>query len=357
MSNLAKLKDAVAAKNLGPVLLNDINSVQWATGFTGSNGFVLLNGDEGVFITDSRYTLQAREQVKGLPTEAYSNPTTLVQFLTRQCEKLGISKLGFEGSVSYNTYSDWSSKLSGIELSPIPDIVGELRLVKTPEEIGLIRAACGLADRCFEHVRRFIQPGVAEYDIGLEIEFFFRRHGAGLAFDPAVVSGERSARPHGRPSERKLQPGDFLTLDFGAELEGYCSDITRTVVIGEPSPRHIEVYTAVLDAQMAAINGLKPGMTGKEADALARDLLTERGMGEFFGHGLGHGLGRLVHDGGSLSTGSKTTIEPGQVWTIEPGAYIEGFGGVRIEDDVVVTETGVEVLTKSPKHLMTFPEA
>lgn len=357
MSNLTKLKNAVATKNLGPVLISDINSVRWATGFTGSNGYVLLNGDEGVFITDSRYTIQAREQVKGLPTEAYSNPTTLVEFLTKQCERLGINKLCFEASIPYSTFSDWSSKLGGIELVPMPDVVGELRLVKTAEEIELIRAACKLADRCFDHVRRFIQPGVAEYDLGLEIEFFFRRHGAKLAFDPAVVSGERSARPHGRPSERKLQLGDFLTLDFGAELDGYCSDITRTVVIGEPSPRHVEVYTAVLDAQMAALQGMKPGLTGKEADALARDVLTARGLGEYFGHGLGHGLGRLVHDGGSLSTGSKTMIQAGQVWTVEPGAYIEGFGGVRIEDDVVVTESGVDVLTNSPKHLMVFPEA
>jgi Xaa-Pro aminopeptidase len=224
-------------------------------------------------------------------------------------------------------------------------------MVKTSEEITKMRAACALADACYTHVLRMIQVGVTEYDIALDIEFYFRRHGAELAFSPIVVSGERSARPHGIPSEKKLEKGDFVTMDFGAKLDGYCSDLTRTVVVGEATDRHKDVYEAVLAAQMAAIEGIKPGMQTKDVDAIARELLAEKDLAQFFGHGLGHGLGSVVHDVGRMGPSATDVVEKGQVWTMEPGVYIPGFGGVRIEDDVVVTETGCEVLTHSPKHL------
>jgi Xaa-Pro aminopeptidase len=185
----------------------------------------------------------------------------------------------------------------------------------------------------------------------LDIEFYFRRNKAELAFTPIVVSGERSARPHGVPSEKKLEKGDFVTMDFGAKVDGYCSDLTRTVVVGEASDRHREVYGAVLESQMAAIKAIKPGMKASDVDAVSRDLLASHGLAEYFGHGLGHGLGSVVHDVGRMGPTSTDTVAVGQVWTIEPGAYIPNFGGVRIEDDVVVTESGCDVLTHSPKAL------
>jgi Xaa-Pro aminopeptidase len=201
-----------------------------------------------------------------------------------------------------------------------------------------------------------LQPGVTEYDIALEIEIYFSRNGAELAFPAIVVSGERSARPHGHPSEKKLENGDFVTLDFGAKLNGQCSDMTRTVVIGKASPRHREVYDAVLRAQLAGLDALKPGVPAKSVDAAARSVLAAAGLDEFFGHGLGHGLGSVVHDLGRLAPTSTDTVEVGQVWTIEPGVYIPGFGGVRIEDDAVVRETGVEILNNTPKELLTLPD-
>jgi Xaa-Pro aminopeptidase len=214
-----------------------------------------------------------------------------------------------------------------------------------------MRAACALADACYTHVLRMIQTGVTEYDVALDIEFYFRRSGAELAFSPIVVSGERSARPHGVPSEKKLEKGDFVTMDFGAKLDGYCSDLTRTVVVGEASDRHKEVYEAVLAAQLAAIEGIRPGMQTKDVDAIARDILAEKGLAEYFGHGLGHGLGSVVHDVGRMGPTATDVVEVGQVWTMEPGVYIPGFGGVRIEDDVMCTKSGPEVLSQEvPKE-------
>jgi Xaa-Pro aminopeptidase len=281
----------------------------------------------------------------------------MTDFVADQLKQLGLQRIGFEATnTTYEQYQNLKGKLNGIELVPATDIFSDLRLIKTPEEVEKIRQACRLADQCFDHVLRLIQPGVSEWDIGLEIEFFFRRNMADLSFAPIVASGYRSALPHGRASDKKLEPGDFVTLDFGAKLDGYCSDITRTMVLSPVTDRHKEIYGKVLEAQLAALAFMKPGVTAHDVDAAARNLLAGAGLAQYFGHGLGHGLGRNVHDGGRLGMNSKTVLEPGQIWTVEPGVYIEGFGGVRIEDDVVVTETGVEILTKSTKELLVLPK-
>jgi len=339
------------------ILISDIANARWVSGFTGSSAVVLVTPDSARLLTDSRYTLQVGEEVKVMPSFSFANPTTQVEFIATHAGEMHIGKLAFEaGSVTYDTWQKWSEKLAGVELYPAPDVIGPLRMVKSAEEIGAIRDACRLADSAFQHVRRMLQPGVTEYDIALELEFYFRRNGAELAFPPIVVSGDRSARPHGHPSEKKLECGDFVTMDFGAKLKGQCSDMTRTVVMGDATDRHREVYDAVLRAQLAAIAALKPGAAAKDVDAAARNLLGEAGLAEYFGHGLGHGLGSVVHDLGRLAPTSTDTIEVGQVWTIEPGVYIPGFGGVRIEDDVVVTPNGVEILNHTPKELLLLPD-
>ncbi len=358
MTNIDRLRGAMQSQSIPAILLSDIASVQWATGFTGSAGWVLLTPEKGAFLTDSRYTIQAQEEVADLPCASFANPKTSAEFLKEHIEDLGIASIGFESqSVTYSTYEDWKQALNGVELVGVKSLVAPLRMIKTRSESDAVREACKLADACFDHVTRMIQPGVREYDLGLDIEFFFRRQGAELAFEPIVVSGERSARPHGGPSEKPLQRGDFVTMDFGAKLNGFCSDITRTVVIGEASDRHVEVYEQVLKAQLAALAAIRPGVAARDVDQVARDVLEEKGLAKYFGHGLGHGLGRLVHDAGRMSAASSDVIEEGQVWTVEPGVYIEGFGGVRIEDDVLVTSDGVEVLTKSPKGLLVLPLA
>lgn len=345
----------MAENNVEAMLISDPENVRWATGFTGSFGYAIILPEGGVFLTDSRYTLQAQEEVKELESASFSAPKTGAEFLKENIINLGISKLGFERGITYSTWEDWSKELNGVELTPAPDILTSLRMVKSHDEIEKVRAACKLADACLEHIERLIQPGVTEFDIGLEIEFFYRRNGAGIAFSPIVASGPNSARPHARATERKLEVGDFVTIDCGGTVDGYNSDITRTFVVVDASERQREIYSRVLEAQVAAIEAIKPGAIAGNVDALAREILDKDGLAKYFGHGLGHGLGRSVHDFGRLGTGSETKLEPGQIWTVEPGVYIEGFGGVRIEDDVVVTQDGCEVLTHYPKDLMIFP--
>ncbi|HXH60208.1 MAG TPA: Xaa-Pro peptidase family protein [Fimbriimonadaceae bacterium] len=349
---LQRLRDRMAVEGVPALFVSDNLNVQWLTGFTGSSGYAIVTPDEAVFITDSRYTIQAKQEVDGLEVVWFQRPKTFEEFLTENLERLGVKNLAFETSVTYATWKNWTDKISSVEWTASPDLLKPLRMSKTPEEVEKIKEACKVTDACLQHLTRMMQPGVSEYDVQLDLEFFIRRSGAEIAFHPIVVSGENSARPHGQATEKKLEVGDFVTLDLGAKKDGYCSDITRTFVIGEASDRHKEVYGQVLKAQVAAVDALKVGSAAADPDKLAREILDEKGLAKFFGHGLGHGLGRAVHDFGGLGPNSKDTIAAGQVWTIEPGVYIEGFGGVRIEDDVHVTDKGPEILTHFPKELM-----
>jgi Xaa-Pro aminopeptidase len=351
-SNLSRLTAALAQSDVPALLVSDNVNVGWLTGFTGSFGAAVVTPTGGVFVTDSRYTLQAGQEVQGLEVRSFSNPKKFTDVLGEVVRDLGVKRLAFEPSVTYATWNDWKSALPDVEWVPNGELLKPLRMVKSADEVAKVREACKLADACVAHVVRMLQPGVAEYDIGLDIEFFLRRNGAEVGFSPIVASGPNSARPHARPTDRKLESGDFVTLDLGARLDGYCSDITRTFVIGKASDRHREVYDQVLKAEQSCVQALKPGVPCKDVDALARTILDEKGLAKHFGHGLGHGLGRAVHDLGSLSPSSSDTVTAGQVWTVEPGVYIEGFGGVRIEDDVHVTPDGPETLTASPRELI-----
>lgn len=339
-----------------PILLSYMPNVRWLTGFSGSFGAALVGPSDAVFVTDSRYAIQAQEEVQGFEIVTFGNPRSLRDLLVESVAGKAWRTLGFEADqVTYKTHQEWTAAFEGVELVPAEDLVSPLRMVKTPDEVAKIERACALADAGFDYMRGRIQPGLSEYDLNLDLEFFIRRHGAALAFDPIVVSGPNSARPHGKASERKLEAGDFVTMDFGGKLEGYCSDLTRTVLVGPGTDRHKDVYNLVLEAEMACIEMMKPGVAAKDVDALAREIFAREGMAEYFGHGLGHGLGREVHDVGRMSPSSTDILEEGQVWTVEPGIYIEGFGGVRIEDDVVVEAGGVRLLTHSPKELIHLP--
>ncbi len=353
---LNRLRASMAEGELPALLVTDMGNVGWLTGFTGSAGRVLVTERDALFLTDSRYTIQAGEQVEAMASVSYAAPTDQDAFLAEHARRLGVQRLGFEAAtLPYASYEKLGKALDGIELIPAPDLIAKLRMIKSADEIEKIRKACAFADATFEYLAPRIQSGRTEFDLGLELEFYIRRAGHELAFDPIVVSGNRSARPHGRASEKTLNCGDFLTLDFGARLDGYNSDLSRTVVIGQASERHREVYDQVLKAQLAALEAMKPGVACRDVDAMARKVLDEKELARYFGHGLGHGLGRLVHDSGRLSSSSDDVLEVGQVWTVEPGVYIEGFGGVRIEDDVVVTKEGIEILTHSPKELLELP--
>ena len=352
--NLDRLRRLMADKSIAALLVADPTNVGWLTGFTGSFARVIVTPDDALFITDSRYVLQAQEQVPWMRQATFASPVLGDDFVREQAAAMGLTDLAFEAATT--TYADFQKldeKMPDVALSPTPDLFGELRMVKALDEVAAIRKACALADAAFGHITRLIQPGLTEYDLQLELEFYLRRAGAGLAFETIVVSGERSARPHGKASEKPLANGDFVTMDFGARVDGYNSDLTRTIVVGEATDRHREVYARVLRAETESIAFMRPGVRAADVDAFAREVLGD--YAQYFGHGLGHGLGRVVHDGGRMNATSEDVLAVGQVWTVEPGVYIPGFGGVRIEDDVVVTEDGVEVLTASPKDLLVLP--
>lgn len=355
MDNLSRLRKALTTPAM---LVSNIGNVGWLTGFAGTYGVAIVTPDKARFITDGRYVLQAGEEVKGFEIVSFSTPTDEATFLGQQLADLGIKEIGFESStVTVDQSEKWKTAAPGVNWISASEIIPPLRMIKSADEIEKIRAACVLADKTFDHVRRTFAAGVTELDIELDLEFFMRRHGATVAFPSIVVSGNRSARPHGHASEKQLEYGDLLTLDFGACVDGYNSDITRTVGIGELDERKKGMYNAVLEAQIAALEFIKPGLRAADADKAARDVLAKHDLAQYFTHSLGHGLGRLVHDYGRMSATSNDVFEPGQVWTVEPGVYVEGVGGVRIEDDIVVTERGIEILNRSPKDLLQFPSA
>jgi Xaa-Pro aminopeptidase len=250
-------------------------------------------------------------------------------------------------------FNKLGEELKEATLEPVDDLVSPLRAVKDEEELRRIRHACAIADAAFEQILPLVRPGVIERDLAIELEHFMKKRGAEKeAFDTIVASGPRSALPHGRASARRLEAGDFVTFDFGARWEGYNSDLTRTVVLGRASDEQRKVYMTVLGAQMAALGAIRAGAEAKQVDAVARDRIAAAGYGERFGHGLGHALGREVHDGGGMNSRSEMKLAAGMVLTVEPGIYINGWGGVRIEDDVVVTGEGCEILTHAPKELI-----
>lgn len=349
---LSRLRKEMEKKKLDALLLTNSSNRKYITGFTGSAGYVLITNQSSVLLTDFRYTTQAAEQAPGFEIIDHAGrmPETIKELLGRA----KISQLAFEQmDVTYGVYADLSSKLDPIQLVPSSGLVETIRMIKDEAELAIMKEAAVLADRTFLHVQSLLKPGVMEKEIALEIEIFMRTQGAtSSSFDTIVASGERSALPHGVASDRRLGMGEFVTLDFGAYWKGYCSDLTRTVSIGTPPDKLKEIYSIVLEAQMHALDRLKPGMTGREADSLARDIIAKAGYGDRFGHSTGHGLGMEIHEEPRLSQTSNIVLEPGMTVTVEPGIYLPGVGGVRIEDDVVITATGAERLTFADKALL-----
>jgi Xaa-Pro aminopeptidase len=348
---LEDLRGFIAERDLPALLLTDLLNIRRSTGFSGSAARVIVTPDTARFLTDSRYAEQAAAQVTDSEVFWFASPVTQDEFLARHVEELGIIRVGFEAeNVTVHALEAWRRRMPAVEWVPLGPEVSALRKIKSAEEQARIRAAAGLADAAWAHVTRLFQPGVMESEIELELEFFLRRQGSRLSFEPIVASGPRSALPHGRATDRRLQLGDLLTLDFGAVVEGYASDITRTVAVGQAGPREAEIFDRVMAAQAAALAAMRPGVRAADLDRLARDVLGD--FAPAFGHGLGHGLGLAVHDPGRLSASSDDVLAVGQVWTVEPGVYFPGYGGCRIEDNVIITEDGIENLTTAPKQLV-----
>ncbi len=347
---LAKLRGLLAEKELDAVFITSGYNRRYMTGFTGTAGAAIISKDDAVFITDFRYMEQAAAQIKDF--RIVQHEKTIIEEVAQQVEQMKVKRLGFEKEdVTFGMYELYKSKVSA-ELIPTAGLVEKLRIIKTPEELEVLKQAAKIADDAFTHICGFIKVGMTELEVANELEFFMRKQGAtSSSFDTIVASGVRGALPHGVATDKKIQFGELVTLDYGALYNGYISDITRTVAVGEPSEKMREVYEITLAAQKLAVEGIRPGMTGIQADAIARDYIASKGYGEAFGHSTGHGIGLEVHEAPGLSFRSETVLEPNMTVTAEPGIYLPGIGGVRIEDDLVITENGCERLTHCTKEL------
>lgn len=348
---LTNLRELMQKEALDALLITDSFNRRYMTGFTGTAGVALISATDAVFITDFRYTEQAEKEIQGFRIVQHTK--TVVEEVAKQAKDMNVRLLGFEKEdMSYGLYELYNKTVEA-EMKPVSGLVEQLRMVKTADELVVLKAAAQIADDAFEHIITFIQPGMTELDVSNELEFFMRGQGAtSSSFSIIVASGIRSALPHGVATNKVIETGDFVTLDYGALYNGYISDITRTVAVGEPSDKLKEIYAVTLEAQELALKGIKPGMTGIEADAIARDYITSKGYGKEFGHSTGHGIGMEVHEAPGLSFRTDTVLQPNMVVTVEPGIYLPGIGGVRIEDDIVITEKGNERLTFSTKELL-----
>ncbi|MEO8027823.1 MAG: Xaa-Pro peptidase family protein [Bryobacteraceae bacterium] len=328
-------------------------NVRYLTGFTGSNGLLLIRPDAAVFFTDPRYTIQASEEVDCKVEIVKKGP--LVEAAASLAKRWKIKRLGFgSGHVTVDAYEKLKSSLPlGVTLRPASGLVEALRLIKSNDEVDAIRRAVEANSKAFQHTVPLIRPGPRESDVAAELEFQMRRNGAEKpAFETIVAAGVRSALPHALPTSHRLANNELLLIDMGATLDGYTSDMTRVAYLGTAPQKVKRMYRAVLEAQKAAISIIKEGVTAGQVDKAARDVLKKHGLDKSFVHSTGHGLGLEIHEAPRIAAGEKTKLEAGMVITIEPGAYEEGFGGIRIEDTVLVTRYSREVLTPTPRELI-----
>lgn len=348
MNKLQVIRDYFDQFDIDSLLITNPYNRRYLTNFTGTAGVVLITKQDALFITDFRYTEQAKEQIENF--EIIEHKGQIETEINNQLKKLNVKSLGFESEhVTFHLYERYKEMLDA-RLIPVNNIVESMRKVKSKDEIKILKRAAKIADDAFIHILNYIRPGVEEIEIAIELEYFMKQAGATAAsFDIIVASGYRSSLPHGTASRKVINSGELVTLDFGAVYKGYCSDITRTVAVGDVNEQLKTIYDVVLTAQKKGIKKIKEGMTGKEADAITREFITEQGYGSYFGHGTGHGIGLQVHEGPTLSPRSNDTLTSGMVVTIEPGIYIPDVGGCRIEDDIVITEDGNERLTHSTK--------
>ena len=351
-SRIARVQARLSESGPDGLLVTNLTNVRYLTGFSGTNGQVLIAPNGALFFTDPRYEARATEMVSGADIVVY--PARLTDVLANRVIALGIGRLGVEGtSLTLSERDDVAAGVPDVELVVTTNVVEALRRTKDADEVALIRAAVAVADEAFSWVLDRLVPGATERDIGLDLEFHMRGAGADdLAFPPIVGSGPLSAHIHHSPSDRTLDKGDLVLLDFGCRRDGYCSDLTRTVVLGSASDEMLELYDLVLRAQAAGIEAVGPDRRGADVDAVARKVVAEGGYGERFGHGLGHGVGLDIHEAPRLHRISEDTLSVGDVVTVEPGVYLPDTGGIRIEDCVVVTESGAEVLGSAPKDLL-----
>lgn len=348
---IARLRALLAEKILDAVLITKEENVCYFSGFCGDSTALIITRERLFLVTDSRYTEQAAAEAPAY--EIVEQRDGLDRKVAEVAAACGILALGFEGSVlSYDRCEQLRDLLGEISFDTSLRL-DPLRQVKDPDEIALIRRACEIADAAFAHIIAYIQPGMTELEVAAEMEHFMRRAGSERpAFQTIIASGVRGSLPHGTASGKKIACGELVTMDFGAVCAGYHSDITRTICVGRADARQRELYDAVLSAQQRALSAIRPGVTGVEVDCIARESLREKNLEQYFGHGLGHSLGLEIHEEPRLSKAGRGVLQPGMLITDEPGVYIPGWGGIRIEDTVLVTPEGAEPLTRAPKEFI-----
>jgi Xaa-Pro aminopeptidase len=340
-----RLKD----EGLDAVLISQSENRRYFSGFTGSAGFLLIAQKSTILATDFRYIEQAKAQAPGF--EIFHARGEMSDWFMELITSIGVKRVGFEANdISFASYRKLVADISKCEIVPTDGIVGSLRAVKDEGEMAMIQRAVSISDAAFDEVVPTLCPGMTELEVAWEFEKAMREKGSeSLPFDIIVASGPNAALPHHRPGDRALREGEPIVIDMGARVHGYCSDLSRTVCLGKEDGRFAKVYDLVLGAQLTAIATIEAGMSGDSADGMARTVIEQGGHGEGFGHGLGHGVGLAPHELPRLGRGSPDVLQDGMVFTVEPGVYISGWGGVRIEDVVVLEQGRVKVLSHASK--------
>jgi Xaa-Pro aminopeptidase len=351
-TRLKRLREKLKLKDVEAVLINKRENYFYLSGFTGTSAYLLVSMEDAYLVTDFRYAQQAHIQAPEYKIIEYKG--NIIEALNEIIKKLSIKRLGFEENyLTYQIFNEYKDSLLVSDFLPFGKIMDELRFVKDESELKIIKKAVKIADEAFSHVTKLIKPGIREIEVAAEIEYHMKKLGAsGPSFDTIVASGKRSALPHGVATEKVIEMGDIITLDYGCIYKNYCSDMTRTVFLGEPNKDLIKIYEIVLKAQLEASSSAFRGMKGKDIDKIARSIISENGYGPNFGHSLGHGVGIEIHEEPRLSVKGEVVMENRMVVTVEPGIYVEGLGGVRIEDIIVINDQKPEVLTSSLKEII-----
>lgn len=351
MQRVKNVQSVLTENGVDALLVTNMYNVRYLSNFTGTTGLVFITQEKAYFVTDFRYTDQAAEQAEGF--EIVKNTGSIYEEVAKIAKNDHIDKIGFEAeNISFSTFETINEMIAS-ELIPVKGIVEKLREVKSESEILTIKKAIEITEKAYDYILGWIKPGISEIEMANELDFYMRKEGAsGVSFDTIVASGVRSAMPHGVASSKIIETGDMVTLDFGCYFEGYISDMTRTFAVGDPGQKLKEIYEIVYQANLRVCEVARAGMTGAELDAVARDYITEHGYGPEFGHTTGHGIGLEVHEGPAISFRNEKKLVVNNVITNEPGIYISGLGGVRIEDDLVIKENGNENLMSISKELI-----
>ncbi|MEA4988714.1 MAG: Xaa-Pro peptidase family protein [Anaerovorax sp.] len=347
---IEKVRNALTVQQLDGIWITKKENQIYLCDFPSSNCFLLLTKNKNYLLTDFRYIEAAKDSCPMYEVILINNEYSEIDFL----KEMQLSVIGCENDIlTVNSYRKLSKEVQHTEWQDCSGLVEEIRQIKDEYELDAIKRAAALTDDCFSHMLSILKSGMTEKEAALEIEFFFKKNGAmGLSFDSICVSGVRSSLPHGVPTDKKLESGDFLTMDFGCILDGYCSDMTRTVAIGSVTPEQKQIYNLVLQAQKTAIEGLKAGMSCVEGDRLARQVIIDAGYADYFGHGLGHGVGLEIHEAPTLSPRGKGLLKENMTVTIEPGIYLPQKFGIRIEDLAIITSFGIINTVHSEKELI-----